>query len=262
MLTAMLPPNRCALIGMVHLLPLPGSPGWNRDPAAVRQRALSDARALVDNGCDAILLENMGDAPYLNGHIEPAALALASVIAADLAQLPVPLGVQLLAAANTHALAAALASGAQFIRVEGFAYGHLADEGWIDACAGPLLRRRAELGAQHIQIWADVQKKHAAHAATADLSLEELAHGYAFCGADALILTGTRTGAPTDPEHLRRAAHAGLPLIVGSGVTPHDAPTLAPHARGLIVGSYLKHDGDWRNPVDPQRVRALRDALR
>ena len=28
----------------------------------------------------------------------------------------------------------------QFIRAEGFVFGHVADEGWVEACAGPLLR--------------------------------------------------------------------------------------------------------------------------
>jgi hypothetical protein len=175
-------------------------------------------------------------------------------------ELGLPVGVQILAAANREALGVALASGASFVRAEAFAYAHVADEGWLDACAGELLRARKALGSQ-IQIWADVQKKHAAHAVTADLSVEELAHGYAFSGADVLIVTGARTGAATALDDVRAAKTAKLPVVVGSGVTPADAPELAKEADALIVGSWLKEDGDWRKGVDVDRVRTLKAAL-
>jgi membrane complex biogenesis BtpA family protein len=176
--------------------------------------------------------------------------------------LGLPTGVQILAGANRQALAVAYAAGAQFLRVEGFAYAHVADEGWIEACAGPLLRARANLGAQHIAIWTDVQKKHSAHAVTSDLSVEELAHGHAFCGADTLVITGDRTGGRTRANDVRAAAAAGLPVVVGSGVDLQDAAGLAKIADALIVGSALKVDGQWSNPVDPVRVGAISQAVR
>tara|TARA_R110002072_G_scaffold18048_1_gene67902 strand:+ start:361 stop:984 length:624 start_codon:yes stop_codon:yes gene_type:complete len=207
------------------------------------------------------LVENMGDVPYLRGHVEPETVAAATLATYAVAQLGAPTGVQLLAGANREALGVALAAGAVFIRAEAFAYAHIADEGFLQASAGPLLRTRHFLSAEGIAIWADVQKKHSAHAITGDLDLAELAHGTAFCGADALVITGLRTGAPTSPDDLRAAAGAGLPLVVGSGVTPDDAGALAEEASALIVGSYLKVDGDWRQSVDPERVKAVRAAL-
>ena len=53
-----------------------------------------------------------------------------------------PLCLQVLAAANRTALAVAQAAGLQFVRAEGFVFGHVADEGWVGGCAGPLLRCR------------------------------------------------------------------------------------------------------------------------
>jgi len=153
----------------------------------------------------------------------------------------------------------AVAAGAAFLRVEGFAWAHVADEGWIDACAGSLLRDRAALGAR-VAVWADVQKKHAAHAVTADLDVAALARGARFCGADAVVVTGRATGEPTDAGDVRLAAAAGLPVVVGSGVTAENAASFAA-AAALVVGTSLKGGGDWRNPVDPARVRALRAAI-
>jgi len=245
---------------MVHLLPLPGSPNWAGSMSAILDAALRDAEALVEGGCDAVIVENMGDLPYLNGEIYPETVAAMTLATAQVCALGIPTGVQALAGANREALGIALAAGAGFIRAEAFAYGHVADEGWMNAAAGPLLRHRAHLGAS-VQVWADIQKKHAAHALTADLSLEELCHGAHFCGAEALIITGSRTGQQPVLEHVKRARFVDLPVVIGSGITPDNIRSYADTVDAVIVGSAMKFDGHWRNAVDPARVRTLRTAL-
>jgi hypothetical protein len=224
--------------------------------SAIFVRALEDAKKLAGGGANAIIVENMGDVPYLRGRADPETIAAMAIATEKIVALGLPTGVQVLAAANLESLSIATAAGASFIRVESFAYAHVADEGWIDASAGELLRKRRHLGAK-IDVWADVQKKHAAHAVTADLTLADLAKGTAFFGADALIVTGKSTGEATDPADVVEAKRAGLPVMVGSGVTPENARQLAELADGLIVGSWLKESGDWRNPVEAERVRKL-----
>lgn len=254
----------CALIGMVHLRPLPGSPGFTGAMTEIEDRALADAAALRAGGADVVLIENMADLPYLRGRVDPETVAAAAVLARSVQrEAGLPAGIQLLAGANREALGVAVAAGLQFIRAEGFAYGHLADEGWMDACAGPLLRARAALGAGAVQVFTDIRKKHSAHACTSDLSLADLAHGTQFCGADGLIVTGPATGCPTAVGDLRevREAVPEMPLLVGSGVTPEQIPALARLCDGLIVGTWIKEGGDWRNPVSRERVGMLREAL-
>ncbi len=253
--------HRCALVGMVHLGPLPGSPRWGGTMSSLLDAALRDAETLMLSGCDALLVENMGDVPYLRGRVEPETVAAVALATERVAELGLPTGIQVLAGANREALGIAAVTGARFIRVEAYAYGHVADEGWLDACAGPLARARKALGAD-VAIWADIKKKHAAHAATGDLSLAAVAHGTAFCGADALVVTGATTGAATDPTDVQAARSAGLPVVVGSGVSDVDAGELAELADALVVGSWFKAGGDWRNPVDPARVRTLAKAIR
>jgi membrane complex biogenesis BtpA family protein len=250
-----------ALVGMVHLGPLPGSPFHRAPVPALLAAAERDAEALLAGGCDALLVENMGDRPYLRGRAEPWTVAVMALATERVRRLCDRVGVQVLAGANREALGVAVAAGACFVRVEAFAWSHVADEGWMDACAGELLRARAALGVD-VAIWADVQKKHAAHAVTADVPLADQAKGAAFLGADVLIATGAHTGAPTALDDVRALRSAGLPVAVGSGVTPDDVRALAQVADALIVGSWTKVDGDWRNPVDPARVRALTQALR
>ncbi|TNF27582.1 MAG: BtpA/SgcQ family protein [Deltaproteobacteria bacterium] len=251
---------RCALVGMVHVPALPGSPRWAGDMSVVLASAARDAEALLEGGCDALIVENMHDLPYLRGAVPPETVAAMTLATAEVTALGAPTGVQVLAGANREALAVALATGASFVRAEAFAYAHVADEGWLDASAGELLRARRALGAE-VAFWADVKKKHAAHAVTADLSLADMARGSAFCGADVLIVTGAETGRAAHPGDVDAAREAELPVAVGSGIDEANAAAFAARADALIVGSWLKEDGDWRRPVDPSRVRRLVRAM-
>ena len=189
-------------------------------------------------------------------HVAPSARVREGIHASASGAAALPLGVQILAAANREALAVAAACGASFIRVENFAYAHVADEGLMaTAEAGPLLRYRREIAAEHVKIIADVKKKHSAHAITADVPLEEAARAAEFFGADALVVTGVATGQPTSPEDVATVkAAVRVPVCIGSGLTPENLPQLWPHADVFIVGSYFKRDGLWSNPVDERRV--------
>lgn len=255
-------PFRCpkALVAMIHVGALPGTPRCSRSLAEVAAQAVEEARIYTDAGVDGLLIENMHDVPYLCGSVGPEIVAaMTAVGGAVRAASPLPLGVQILAAANREALAVAHACGAEFVRVENFAFAHVADEGLMPtADAGPLLRYRRQIGADAVRIFADVKKKHSSHAITVDISLDEAAAAAEFFGADGVIVTGSATGQPTSPEDVATVRQAVKCAVgVGSGVTPPTLPALWPHADVFIVGSCFKRDGVWFNPVDPARVREL-----
>jgi uncharacterized protein len=176
----------------------------------------------------------------------------------------VALGVQVLSGGAMEAIAIAHATGAGFVRVENFVFAHVADEGLLErAEAGPLLRYRKAIGATEVQVFADIKKKHASHAITADVPLAAAVEGAMFFGADGVIVTGAATGKATDVGDVTAAkAVSSKPVLVGSGVSPRDAAKLLAHADGLIVGSYVKAGGVWSNPVDEERARALVRAAR
>jgi uncharacterized protein len=255
--------NRPVVIGMIHVLPLPGTPRWAGDFEAVVARAAEEACVLREAGVDALMLENMHDVPYLKGEVGAEITAAMAVLGRTVKLAGLPTGVQILAGANRQALAVALAARLDFVRVEGFVFGHLADEGYIDACAGELLRYRRAIGAEHVSILADIKKKHASHAVTADVDIAEMARAAAFFGADGVIVTGSSTGVPADPDELARvkAATPG-PVLVGSGVTIDNLERYLPHCDGVIVGSHLKADGRWENPVFAPRVEAFMARVR
>jgi membrane complex biogenesis BtpA family protein len=255
------------LIGMVHVGALPGTPRAEKPIRDLIDQAIFEAQILANTGFDAIIIENMHDAPYVNGphgpEITSAMTAIVGAVRAAIAP-SIRLGVQILSRGEKEALAVAHATGADFIRCENFVFAHVADEGLLaHAAAGPLLRYRRNIGATNVLILADIQKKHASHAITADLSLADLAHGAEFFGADAVIVTGTVTGQPTDPLDVEVARKATrLPIVVGSGVTPDTVATLFAHADALIVGTAIKHDAHWSNAVDPIRAQQMVDAAR
>ena len=249
---------------MVHVGALPGTPRASQSVDELVRQAVQEVWVLAEGGCDVILVENMHDLPYLQGEVGPEIVAsMTAVCRAINEATDLPCGVQVLAGANQGALAVALAAGMDFIRAEGFVFSHVADEGWLNACAGPLLRYRKLIGAEHIAVWADVKKKHAAHAMTADVSLAETVKAAEFFGADAVIVTGEATGREASTAYLSSARGATkLPVIVGSGVTAENAAAMLQHADAVIVGSALKKDGHWTAPVDLDRVKAVAAAVR
>ena len=251
-----------ALVGMVHVRALPGAPAAHDSMDALVQHAVEEARIYRDAGFTAIAIENMHDRPYLKGGVGPEVTAAMAVIGREVKrETGLPLGVQVLAAANREALAVAHACGAEFVRVEGFVYAHVADEGLIEACAGELLRYRRAIGAVRVRVFADIKKKHASHALTADVSLAETARAAEFFMADGVVVTGTATGEPTSPADVRAAVAAcRLPVLVGSGLTPANLADYA-SAHGFIVGSSVKQGGVWSHPLDRDAVRAVAAAF-
>jgi hypothetical protein len=256
-----------ALIGMVHVGALPGTPMASRGVDELAEQAAGEARVLAESGFDGIIVENMHDRPYvLAPHGPEVVSAMTRVTLAVRAAAPrLPLGVQVLSSGEKEALAVALAAGAQFVRCENFVYAHVADEGLLDrACAGPLLRYRRAIGAERVKLVCDIKKKHASHAITADVDLEHCAKEAEFFGADGVIVSGAHTGMKTSAGDVALARKGcGLPVLAGSGVTPGDVGELLAHADALIVGTFIKQGGVWSHPVDPARcaevVRA-RDA--
>ena len=252
------------VIGMVHLLPLAGSPGYRGDPGAVREAALRDADALAEGGVDAIMMENFRDAPFFPGNVPASVTAQMTALAVEIRRrFDRPLGVNVLRNDGVAALSAAHAAGADFIRVNVLVAARLTDQGIVHGIAHTLLRERKHLGAERIRILADVRVKHSAPLGDYPLEdeVEDLLHRG---GADAVVVSGTGTGKATDPGEVARVKRAAgdAPVLVGSGVSAETVARLRDHADGFIVGTAIKRGASVGEPVDPERVRELLAALR
>ncbi len=249
------------LIGMVHLPPV-----LERGVAleGVEAAAVRDAVALAEAGFDAIAIENFGDRPFYPDQVPPHTVAgMTRVAVAVRAALEpgFPLGLNVLRNDLRAALAIAAAVDARFARVNVHSGAAVTDQGLIQGKAHETVRYR-DLVAPGCAIFADVRVKHAAPLAERPLA-EEVREVAGRGGADAVIVSGARTGGATDPERLRLVkAASDVPVLVGSGTTPEAFGALAPHADGFIVGTWTKIDGDVDAPVDLARARRVVAALR
>jgi membrane complex biogenesis BtpA family protein len=246
------------VVGMVHLLPLPGSPRWAGKMDDVLERAVADAQALESGGVNGLIVENFGDVPFCKGRVEAhtvAAMTLA--VTAVREAVGIPLGVNVLRNDSKSAMAIASVTGASFIRVNVHSGAMVTDQGLIEGEAYETMRYRRAMGAE-TKVLADVLVKHATP--LGDQSIAQAARDTAYRGlADALIVTGAGTGEATEIEDVERAKEAvpDFPVLVGSGVHQGNVVNLLSVADGVIVGTGLKEEGIATNPVDRRRVGTL-----
>ena len=245
------------VIGVVHLLPLVGSPGFRGDMEAVLRRAVEDARAYAEGGAHALIVENYGDAPFLKQALGPETIAAMTrcALAVREAVDGLPLGINALRNDARAALGVAAAVGGSFIRVNVHAGVVATDQGLIEGEAGETLRLRRAWGID-VRIVADVCVKHGRTLHTEDIvqGARDLAWR---AGADAIVVSGAATGSPTRVEDLHKVREAlpGAVLMAGSGATADNVGTLLAHADAVIVGTALKRDGMTANAVEVERVR-------
>ena len=247
------------IIGVVHLLPLLGSPKSTVRSDDVRSRALSDAETLINNGIDGIIIENYGDVPFFPDKVEAHTVASMTVIAHEIREIypKTPIGINVLRNDAKSAMAIATVTQLNFIRTNVHTGGMLTDQGILQGKAHETLRYRTTLNSE-VHIFADIAVKHAFPIADVDLGAS--AEDTYYRGlADALIVTGSGTGKQTCYDHLLQVKNA-VPqacVFAGSGVAADTITNLLQCADGVIVGTWLKRKGVTSNEVDENRVQDL-----
>ncbi len=247
-----------ALIGVIHLPALPGSPSAQLSMNEIMTRALGDGRTLKEAGFDAAIVENFGDAPFVPRALSPASVAAMAVVAEHVRrEVGIPIGINALRNDALAALGVAAATGASFVRVNVHTGVAATDQGLIEGRADETLRYRKLLG-RRIAILADVHVKHATPISEPDIV--QAARDTAYRGlADGLIVTGRATGEPVDPDDLRKVREA-VPdrrVFVGSGATAETVGNLLTLAAGVIVGTGIRSDRDPARPIVAGLARAF-----
>jgi hypothetical protein len=251
-----------ALIGVIHLLPLPGSPRFGGDMAGVTRRAVEESELLHGNGFDGVIVENYGDLPFTRGRVGAVTVAAMAAVTSEITRTsPIPVGVNVLRNDAESAVAIAAACGCRFVRVNILVGSFVTTEGLIQGDPGRVMRVRQEL-APDLLVLADVMVKHAhplGPASIGDHAVDTVRRG----GADGIIVTGPRTGEPVEIAELEKARSAlgsaagQAAVLVGSGVTPANVAALAARCDGIIVGSYLRENGIAGEAMDGGRVRKI-----
>ena len=248
------------IIGVIHLLPLPGSPCASHSFEHVIERALFDAQALQKGGVEMVIIENFGDAPFVRGAVEPHVVSMMTVIGMKIRDLGLELGVNVLRNDAHAAIAIASAIGASLIRVNVHTGAAWTDQGLIqgDAYQTLLYKKQLGLAGETIQIAADIMVKHATPAGTRNML--DAAKDTVYRGrADSIIVTGAATGATIDIEELieLRKALPDVSILIGSGVNASNVAQIMKYADGAIVGTYFHAESDLSKPLDVDRVRTL-----
>lgn len=253
--------NKRCVIGMVHCLPLLGTPGFDGDCQKILDHAVADALTLERAGVDAVIVENMGDGPF-GATLDPEqAIGLAAATALVKKAVKVPVGVDAAFNDCKTALCIAKTTGCDFVRIPVFVDLVMVDSGLIHPCARTCMYYRKQLNAENIMIVADVQVKHSTM--VLPMTIEQSAKAAAGAGADALIVTGSVIGEETPIDMIRRVKKVvSLPVLAGSGVNPHNIDEQLHIADGAIVGSSLKEGGKLSNPISYELTRELLDGLK
>jgi uncharacterized protein len=251
------------IIATLHLQPLPGSAFYGGEPLSrILEVALKEVSFYLEAGIDGVIVENHGDVPFVKENaIGGESIAAMSVVASKVREVTrntgTAMGINVLANAGQIAVSVAKAAGADFVRVNEWVNGYVANEGFVEGKAGEILRHRSRIFANDIKIFADVHVKHGSHSIVADRSLRELSKDATFFCADVLIATGSRTGDPPTAEEIQGIRVGDAPVVIGSGLRLDNLEEILTLADGAIVASYFKEEGVWQNPVAKSRVVAF-----
>lgn len=253
--------NKKPIIGMIHLLPLPGSPNYQGDIESIEKRALDDLKALTEGGVDAFIIENFGDVPYDNEISLEGYSVMLSIINKIQQHTSLPFGINIQFNSTEQEWAMAFATHAAFIRVESFVENRIGTHG-ISFTAAPKLMRQKKQYPSECMIFSDVHVKHSYP--MTEISLEDAIHEAYSSGASAVIITGRATGKQPEIEDVRKIKelYPDIPVLIGSGINERNAAEYLSVSDGIIVGSSIKYGGDVNQSIDEIRVKHFMEAVR
>lgn len=253
-------PHSKPIIGMVHVLPLPGTPYFGGSIEAIIERALSDARALEKGGADGILIQNRGDRTYAKDRSAPEAVACMALVGAAVKQaVNLPVGFHLLRNDVLGSLALAATCRGTFIRVGCGIGATYLPQGIVEADPSAVLTTRARLGLQNLLMFSDVDSFHyrplvptPPESVAAELRELNL--------ADAAVIADSDIRRMVAKIGAIKTRNPDLPVFVGGYATLENIVELLQDADGAIVGGAFE-EGGRNGPVDVDKVRRFIDRI-
>lgn len=242
------------IIGMIHLLPLPGYP---KHPGmkVVTAQALKDLKILESGGVSGVLVENENDHPHQVKPGPEIISAMTLVVSEVVKKAKVPVGVEVLLNYPEASVAIAKISGAQFIRTDYFVDKMWRKEyGVMEINSKKLLAYKNKINANSVKILADIQVKYA-KLLEKGKTISQSTKQAIKAGADGVIITGNFSGQAPKIKDLQEAKSVAknFPVYVGSGFSFANTKQLLPFCDGAIVGTYLKTKGR----LDIKKVKKL-----
>jgi uncharacterized protein len=256
--------KRKAVLGMVHLPPLPGTPFHEEGSfGRILDAAVQSACALAEGGADGCLVQTV-DRVYAPGEdSDPARTTAAALVVNAITQATsesFQVGVQLMTNALKASLAVAKVAGGSYIRASALVGATLTPHGMVEAHPLEVMEYRAKISAQRIKIIAEVDSMHFRWFGEAKPAAE-VARAAKSAGADAVALSHRDEARVLEMIASVRQAVPGVPVILAGYTNHENAARLLAAADGAFVGTCLERGG-WAGQIDPGRVRAYMDIVR
>ena len=245
------------VIGMVHLLPLPGTPFYEEgNESRALDKAIADATALYQGGADGCLIQTV-DRVYPAGdeadYARVAAMATIVKAVSDATRPEFQIGVQIMVNALKASAAVARVCGGSFLRCTALVGATVGPSGVVQANPLEFLNYRAQIGAQQLKLIAEVESMHFKWMGEGR-PVAQVARSAMRMGAAAVEVA--HPDEDTNARLVREIKQAlpNLPVILGGHTNHENAARRLAEADGAFVGSCLEMDG-WGSRVDIERVR-------
>jgi membrane complex biogenesis BtpA family protein len=235
------------IIGRVQLLALPGSPDWDGNWDSLTARAEQEATALATGGVDGLILENFHDTPFSRGRMDVAGAIAMALLTRRLKQFTnLPIGISVLRNDPETALAIALNTGADFLRLSVLSGALITESGVINSRLNALLHYKNRLKVDLPPLMVNISPQHLAVGMPSTPNPEEQKLNYLLQVAEALPQTIQRlslviSDQAISPEMLPVfRAQVPFPLLV-----EHQNPLGTPdgwfeQADGLILEACIR----------------------
>lgn len=246
---------------MIHLPPLPGAPSYKGQAfSQILDETLSEAAILDSGNVDGILIQNSNDGPFLQ-MVEPETIAYMSVLTAAVKKnCRCSVGLNVLPVGGPESLSIAHAAGADFVRIKVYFESVVSSEGVFTGEARKTLLQRNKLGADNIEIAADVHYR--GSEPFFHIPTEEAARWTWTVGsADAVI---TACGNQADTIDRFRRIRSVLPdacLICGGGANARNVKDFYEVCDGIIIGAAIKYNNSYSEKTDPDKLAVLMESV-
>lgn len=245
------------VIGMVHLHAMPTDPKYDPKEGieGVLQAARKDVEALQKGGIDGILFCNEFSIPYTRNIAGVTIATFARIVAELKNEIKVPFGITC-ASSTKSTYDIAVAVQADFVRTH--IHGAFVGVYGISDCdPGELERYRYAIGGGYLKVLTAIIPEGAR--ALADRPLKEVVKTLAFnIEPDGLLIYSTTPGTAVDIKQIEEVKEeCSLPVLASNGVKLETIEEILALTDGCIVGTGIKVDGQFYQPVDPSRVKHL-----
>ena len=253
-----------AIIGLVHLQPLPGDPEYDREGGMEKiiELAKKDIIALQDGGVDGLLITNEFSLPYQTKVDTSVIASMAYIIGALRDVIKVPFGNDVICD-ELASISISAATGASFTR--GVFHGSWATStGIVDSDGGAeAIRLRHNLGIDDFKLVSYLMPESAGDLANRN-TFDILKPIYFLTRPDAIAVAGIVAGQKPDVNSLRecRERYQDAVIFAATGVNINNVDDYLDYVDGIFVGTSFKKDGVFRNGIDYDRVKQFMDKVK